>query len=115
MSPQENVAGDLPAPDLPSYEGGGGADQGEEISNYIPGSSTASGSSSRSNGSSGSGSSSDGLVGSASSADGNGGDGEEENFGFPKKLGRAGIDFPIFNSENIPSTSFSCEGKVEGG
>ena len=41
--------------------------------------------------------------------------GEDNNYGFPLRLGRAGIDFPIFSLEKIPQTSFSCEDKVDGG
>ncbi len=42
-------------------------------------------------------------------------DPREDNYGFPLRLGRAGVDFPIFNRENIPETSFSCDDKVDGG
>ena len=41
--------------------------------------------------------------------------GEDNNYGFPLRLGRAGVDFPIFSRENIPETSFSCEDKADGG
>ena len=40
---------------------------------------------------------------------------QDNNYGFPLRLGRAGYDFPIFSRENIPVTSFSCEDKVDGG
>ena len=40
---------------------------------------------------------------------------EDNNYGFPLRLGRAGVDFPIFSRENIPQTSFSCEDKSDGG
>ena len=39
----------------------------------------------------------------------------DDNYGFPLRLGRAGVDFPIFNRENMPETSFSCDDKVDGG
>ena len=41
--------------------------------------------------------------------------GQDNNYGFPLRLGRAGLDFPIFSRENLPQTSFSCEDKVDGG
>ena len=40
---------------------------------------------------------------------------ESNNFGFSKKFGIAGVDFPIFSRENMPQTSFTCEGKENGG
>ena len=102
---------------LPSYGGAGDGSGGQEgrpgqtntnnNQNSRQGSQTSSASSSGS----------DSPVGSASSggARPDGEPSEENNFGFPAKLGRAGIDFPIFSSENIPATSFSCESKVDGG
>ena len=58
-----------------------------------------------------------GSSGSPAAAVGNSGKkpGAEENFGFPANFGRAGVDFPIYSPDNIPSTSFSCDGKVKGG
>ena len=41
--------------------------------------------------------------------------GAAENFGFPANFGRAGVDFPIYSMDSIPSTSFSCDGRVKGG
>ena len=37
------------------------------------------------------------------------------NFGFPKSLGKAGIDFPIYDRMAMPLTSFSCQDKENGG
>ena len=40
---------------------------------------------------------------------------EANNFGFPERLGRAGIDFPIYDRMNMPQTSFTCQDKENGG
>ena len=117
--PTESIGGELP-----SY-GGAGSESNKkqsqpgqtntnnnQISNSRPGSQTSSATSSGPNSPVGSASSGGSR---SSSPDGSGEPSDENNFGFPARLGRAGIDFPIFNSKNIPSTSFSCESKVDGG
>jgi len=40
---------------------------------------------------------------------------EANNYGFSKRFGLAGIDFPIFSAQTVPETSFTCSGKVNGG
>ena len=40
---------------------------------------------------------------------------ESNNFGFPERLGKAGIDFPIYDRMNMPITSFTCQDKENGG
>jgi len=39
---------------------------------------------------------------------------EGDNLGFPSTYGEAGRDFPLFVQQDMPETSFSCEGKVYG-
>merc|ERR1711936_1039923 len=40
---------------------------------------------------------------------------EVNNFGFPSSFGQAGVDFPMYDINNLPETSFSCSGLVNGG
>ena len=55
-----------------------------------------------------------GSVGGSSSQDSSEAN-EANNFGFPERLGKAGIDFPIYDRMNMPLTSFTCEDKENGG
>ena len=108
-----NSSGDLPdLPDADNNKQPSGSDQtfNNQISQTRPGS--------------GSGSSAISPLVSGPNSDSSGGSsgaaaaeepGEENNYGFPLRLGRAGVDFPIFSRENIPQTSFSCDDKADGG
>jgi len=40
---------------------------------------------------------------------------EVNNFGFPSSFGEAGVDFPMFDLHRMPSSSFQCDGLVNGG
>ena len=56
-----------------------------------------------------------GTSGSAGGSQEISGANESNNFGFPERLGKAGIDFPIYDRMNMPITSFTCQDKENGG
>lgn len=89
---------------------GGGRRPGDSVSRPASPGSSLFGVSTRTNLGGGSGSSFGG-----SSSGGSSSSEEANNFGFPERLGRAGIDFPIYDRMNMPQTSFTCQDKENGG
>ena len=41
--------------------------------------------------------------------------GPDNNFGFPYSFGEAGVDFPMYDQNDLPETGFSCSDRVNGG
>merc|ERR1719264_1052590 len=41
--------------------------------------------------------------------------GPDNNFGFPFSFGEAGVDFPMYDQNDLPQTGFSCSERVNGG